>query len=250
MFTNSKHEKAHEALKKGAVDKAILLYTEALNEAPNDCDILSDRATAFLHKKDQLRCMADFNLAVALDPDYSFRYAARAFAKQNFGDLDGAVADYKKAVDLDPDDAVAQNNLGMLLEQQGYKKEADERFARADKLSKMEDKLYDMMDEMEGQNQPDSELERPQTAVEENKHDDDAIKKEFEARTSKAEQSSGQKAPEDDSKMKAPENVKSAENEAQNDDSSNTSKELKKVFTSRQQFKEFVQFVKNGFKLK
>jgi len=224
MFTNSKHEAAHEALKKGAVDKAILLYTEALRLAPDDCNILGDRGTAFLHKKDQLRCMADFNKAVSLDPDYAYRYASRAFAKQNFGDLDGAVEDYRKAVELDPDDAVAQNNLGLLLEQQGYKKEADERFARADKLSKMEDKLYAMMDDLEKEDQPKSE-----SAL---NNDDTELQREFQARTSAAEQKAD------------------ANKEKKESGNSNTSKELKKVFTSRQQFREFVRFVKNGFKLK
>ena len=258
MFTNSKHEAAHEALMKGEVDKAIFLYTEALNQAPNDCDILSDRATAFLHKKDKLRSMADFNKAVELDPNYSFRYAARAFAKQNFGDLDGAVEDYRKAVELDPEDAVAQNNLGMLLEQQGYKKEADERFARADKLSKMEDRLYDMMDEMEMESESEGEsdkeggLQEPQSS-----EDDDSIRKEFEARTAKAEEESGVSGPEDDlEKDSSKEDVPSPSSASgvgakdSADNSSKTSKELKKVFTSRQQFREFVRFVKNGFKIK
>ena len=34
------------------------------------------------------------------------------------------------------------------------------------------------------------------------------------------------------------------------EESSSKSKELKKVFTSKSQFKEFIQFVKNGFKIK
>lgn len=224
MFTNSKHEAAHVALKKGEIDKAILLYTEALNLAPDDCDILGDRGTAFLHKKDQLRCLSDFNKAVSLDPNYSYRYASRAFAKQNFGDLDGAVEDYRKAVELDPDDAVAQNNLGLLLEQQGYKKEADERFARADKLSKMEDNLYAMMDDLEKEDQSPSTT--PMTPEEAK------LKQEFETRKVVAEQ-----------KAEA-----GSSNEKSKD--SNTAKEMKKVFTSRRQFREFVQFVKNGFKLK
>lgn len=250
MFTNSKHKAATEALKKGEVDTAILLYTEALNEAPNDCDILSDRATAFLHKKDKLRSMTDFNKAVQLDPNYSFRYAARAFAKQSFGDLDGAVEDYKKAVELDPEDAVAQNNLGMLLEQQGYKKEADERFARADKLSKMEDQLYNVMDQLEGDGGPhDLDKLNPsesQSTTESQPSDDEALKREFENRTKKAEKESGEKAPEEiDPKV-----VSSDADEAENADDSTTSQELKKVFTSRKQFREFVRFIKNGFKLK
>lgn len=207
MFTNSKHEKAHQALKSGKIDASILLYTEALNEAPGDCNILSDRAVAFLHKKDKLRSMADFNLAVELDPNYSYRYASRAYARQHFGDVDGAVEDYKKAVELDPDDAVANNNLGMLLEQQGYQNEAKDRFERADKLSKMEDHLYDMMDDLENGNE-------------------------------------GTKQP----SVNQTEEVPTAEKEDNADKS--TSKEFKKVFTSRTQFREFVRFVRNGFKIK
>lgn len=221
MFTNSKHEEAHEALKKGEVDTAIFLYTEALQLSPDDCDILGDRATAFLHKKDKLRCMADFNKAVALDPNYAYRYASRAFARQNFGDIDGAVEDYKKAVALDPEDAVAQNNLGMLLEQQGYKKEADERFERADKLSKMEDQLYTVMDTLETS---DSDTSNIPTAS--NNSSVDSSK----------------------SGNLNPDSVD--ENLDQKTQDSNTSKELKKVFTSREQFREFVRFIKNGFKLK
>jgi len=208
MFTNSKHEKAHEALKKGEIDRAILLYTEALLAAPDDCNILSDRGVAFLHKKDQLRCLADFNKAIALDPNYSYRYASRAFAKQNFGDLDGAVVDYQKAVELDPDDAVAHNNLGLLLEQQGYQKEAQQRFDRADKLSKMEDDLYQVMDGLEAEG---AEVkEEPKIVVEKTKEPLPIVEKEKKS----------------------------------------TSKELKKVFTSRQQFREFLKFIRNGFKIK
>lgn len=233
MFTNSKHEAAHKALKNGEIDRAILLYTEALNAAPDNCDILTDRATAFLHKKDKLRSMADFNKAVSLDSNYSYRYAARAFAKQNFGDLDGAVADYEKAVALDPDDAVAHNNLGMLLEQQGYKKEADERFVRADKLSKMEDDLYAVMDDIESENEDENKESKPNVS-----EGEDALKAQFDERTARASEKAVQGEIEPETKE---------ENAIQN---SSTSKELKKVFTSRNQFREFIRFVKNGFKLK
>lgn len=211
MFTNSKHEKAHEALKQGEIDKAILLFTEALLAAPDDCNILSDRAVAFLHKKDQLRSLADFNKAIALDPNYSYRYASRAFARQNFGDLDGAVADYQKAVELDPDDAVAHNNLGLLLEQQGYQKEAQQRFDRADKLSKMENELYEVMDGLEAEGTKSEEEQQDAQIVEE--------------------------------KIKEPLPIVKKEKRS-------TSGEMKKVFTSRQQFREFLKFIRNGFKLK
>lgn len=210
MFTNSKHKQADEALKKGKIDASILLFTEALNLAPNDCNILSDRAVAFLHKEDKLRSMADFNLAVQLDPEYSYRYASRAFARQHFGDLNGAVEDYQKAVALDPDDAVAHNNLGILLEQQGYQNEAQERFKRADKLSKMEDELYGMLDDMESES---SDYQEPEI-----------IEESTEAETTKTIEVEPKEA--------------------------TTSEEMKRVFTSRKQFREFLRFIKNGFKLK
>ena len=50
---------------------------------------------------------------------------------------DEAAADYQKAIDLDPEDAVAHNNLGMLYEQMGYAKQAKEHFAIADEVNKM-----------------------------------------------------------------------------------------------------------------
>ena len=208
MFVNKTHEKAHETLKAGEVEKAIELYTEALKEAPKHCDILGDRGVAYMHLKDKERCMNDLNETIALQPQKAYRYACRAFARNSFGDIDGAVKDYEKAVELDPDDAVAHNNLGLLLEQKGYKNEANERFERADKLSKQEDNLLNAMDEMEN-----GEIEIEEEIVEK------------------------------------PEKTTPESTDAE-EEQTTASKEFKKVFTSKSQFKEFLRFIKNGFKIK
>ena len=202
MFANKTHEQAHEALKVGEIETAIKLYSRALLDNPDNCDILSDRGVAFLHLNDKEKCFLDLDRAIELQADYSFRYACRAFAKNNFGDINGAVEDYEKAVELDPEDAVAQNNLGLLLEQQGYKTAAEERFQRADALSKIEDGLLNVMDDLEQNNDP----QKPDISAEANKQE-------------------------------AKQNEKA-------------SKEFKKVLTSKSQFKEFIAFIKNGFKLK
>ena len=205
MFTNKKHEQAHKALKNEEIEKAISLYGEALMDSPNDCDIIADRGVAYLHAKDEKNCFIDLNRAIELQPNYSYRYACRAYAKKNFGDIDGAILDYEKAVKLDPDDAIAQNNLGMLLEEKGYQKEAEEKFKRADTLSAMEDNLFGVIENLESKatnkNQIDS-LEEKNTTVQ-------TDEKEL-----------------------------------------NSTEELKKVFTSKKQFKEFIAFIKNGFRLK
>ena len=90
MFTNKTHEQAEKQRKAGNQEKAIVLYSKALKEAPNDCNILSDRGVAYLHLNKQELCLKDLDFAVELQPDYAFRYACRAYAKRRFGDLDGA----------------------------------------------------------------------------------------------------------------------------------------------------------------
>lgn len=203
MFANKIHEEAHALMQSGDLQGSITLYTKAMEEHPKDCNLISDRAVAYLHLNEKEKCYADFDLALSLQPNYGYRYASRAFAKNHFGDVDGAVEDYEKAVEMDPDDAVAQNNLGLLLEQKGYKNAAEERFNRADKLSKEEDHLLEIMDDLD--NEKSAEVIGTKEEIDPN--------------------------------IQRQKNV-------------STGEELKKVFTSKSQFKEFMNFIKNGFKIK
>lgn len=205
MFVNPLHAEAHALLKAGETEAAIARYTEALHFSPGHPDILSDRGVAHLHMKDAKACFDDLNLALEIQPDYAFRYASRAYAKNFFGDLEGAIEDYTIAVELDPDDAVAHNNLGLLLEQKGYFKESKERFERADKLSKMENELLQVIDDLEAE---------------------------------------GAAAPTTEVQPIVEESAKSSNEERTH------SGEALKILTSRAQFREFIRFVRNGFKLK
>ena len=74
------------------------------------------------------------NKAVDVQPHYSYRYASRGWMKQACGDLRGAIEDYKRTVELDPEDAVTWNNLGLLEEQLGYQEQAKERYRVSDEL--------------------------------------------------------------------------------------------------------------------
>ena len=200
MFINEIHRRSEELLKKGDISGALKLLDQLISDLPDNADLYSDRGVAHLHLKNSDACFSDLNKAISLQPDYAFRYACRAFAKNHFGDLDGAIKDYNIAIDLDPQDAVAHNNLGLLLEQKGYKDEAKDRFERADKLSKMEDHLYELMDEMD-------ETKKEESSV-------------------------------------------SVQSEEEVNDNNNTISGMKKVLTSRSEFRAFISFVKNGFKIK
>jgi len=46
--------------------------------------------------------IADYNKAIKLEPKFAIAYANRGTAKEYLGDIKGALADYEKAIQLDP----------------------------------------------------------------------------------------------------------------------------------------------------
>lgn len=151
MYINPEHKKAQDYIDAQKYDKALSAFNEALKKAPNHPDILSHRGVCYLHLNQKKNCLDDLNLSLQLQPDYSYRYASLAYAKDYFGDIDGAIAAYEKAIELDPEDAIAYNNLGLLQEKKGYQQKAQRQFEKADKLAKIERKFMDRLDEEEGQ---------------------------------------------------------------------------------------------------
>ena len=218
MFANKTHEKGHELLLNGKYNEAIVLFSDALEADPNHPDIYSDRGVAYLHLKNEQKCMEDLNTALTLQPEYSFRFASRAYAKDFFGKTEAAIEDYEKAVALDPEDAVAHNNLGLLLEKLGFKKQAQENFKRADALSKQEKKLFELIAEIE-----DNEMESSPEI----------------SKTEKIEMINSHVK---DSRLEMQESAAAI--------NPSSFKEFRRIFTSKLQFSEFLHFIKNGFRIK
>lgn len=171
---------------------AIYWYTRAISEGAS-ADLYSERAVAFFHNNELKEALLDMNRAQELEPARGYRYSSRAYIRDAMGDVEGAVKDYEKAVELDPEDAIAHNNLGMLIEKLGHHQKAKVFFDFADKLAK------DQLDD------PNATAERPRNIQTE-------LNKKKKETTLRAE--------------------------------------IGKVFTSGDQFKEFLRFVKNGFREK
>lgn len=208
MFLNDTHRKADELVKAGKFDESLEIYNNLIILHPNNADMLGEMGVIFIHLNNRERCFYYLNAALELEPERSYRYSCRAYAFGHFKDYDAAIRDYQRAIELDPEDSIAHNNLGLALEQKGYNEEAQKRFEKADKLAKAEEKMFQVLDELEANEKSSLEEESKINQVE--------------------------KVPEIQDKE-----VKSS-----------VWKEIKKFFTSAQQRKDFVRFIKNGFKIK
>ncbi len=118
--------------------KAIKDYDDALNISTHNANLYYERGLAQHMLNHREEALQDFDKALVLDPQNPFRYASRAFVKAAYNMIQEAIEDYIRALELDPEDAITQNNLGLLYERIGYKAEAQALFAKADKVSGLE----------------------------------------------------------------------------------------------------------------
>jgi len=85
---------------KGAYEKAIGDFTEALRLDPDSTDALLDRGVAFHLKGDTAHAIEDYTGAISRTPEDTDAYFKRGMAYYGKGDHDKAVADYRKIAAL------------------------------------------------------------------------------------------------------------------------------------------------------
>ena len=120
--------------KEGQWAQALIGFDQLLENGVSDGNLLHDRAVCIFQLGRQKEALRELDKAVDKEPNNPYRYASRAWMRSALKDVDGAISDYKKAIELDPEDAISLNNLGLLEEQYGHRKAAQERFKKADTL--------------------------------------------------------------------------------------------------------------------
>lgn len=221
-YINSEHQKAEELMDAQKLDEALIAFNNALELNPNHPHILSQRGVLYLHLRKEKECIQDLELALSLENDYAYRYACLAFAKEHFGDIDTAIELYEKAVELEPEDAINHNNLGLLREKKGYEKQAQRDFERADELAKIQEHLFNDIDKKEA------------------KKIDEEIKTENRYNPLPKPGTLNQQM-----KQYQVKSMKETPSEKES-----FGKVAKDIVTKKNTFKEFIGFIKNGFKLK
>ncbi|MGO8690239.1 MAG: tetratricopeptide repeat protein [Thermoguttaceae bacterium] len=100
---------------KGERDKAIADYDQALALDPNLAAAYNNRGLAWNKEGEYDKAMADFNQALALNPTDALAYNNRGNLWRTRGECGKAMADFGKAVTHDPKLVIAYNGLAFLL---------------------------------------------------------------------------------------------------------------------------------------
>jgi tetratricopeptide (TPR) repeat protein len=83
-------------------DRALADFTIALGLNPRFAIALANRANCYFDKQDFDRAVADYSQAIGIDSSYTAAYAGRAMSYERKGDTPKAIADYRSALSLPP----------------------------------------------------------------------------------------------------------------------------------------------------
>jgi len=135
----------NKAAEGGEHDKAIRLFTKAIESgelSPKDLGIAYNyRGIAWLHKADNDKAIADFTKAIALDPKDADAYKYRGLSWQYIDD-DKAIADYTKAIALNPKDAWAYKNRASAWYNKGDNDKAIADYTKAIEIDPQDDTAW------------------------------------------------------------------------------------------------------------
>lgn len=113
----------------GQTERAIGVFTAAHAIAPQNAEILIDRARSYAALQKYKDATADLDQALRIQPDHAEAHAFRASARRHLGDKAGALEDAETSLAIDPGDVDALLERGILRREAG-----DIKGARADWL--------------------------------------------------------------------------------------------------------------------
>lgn len=105
-------KQALEVSQTGDFSKAEQLWTQLIEQFPNNPAVWSNRGNIRVSQNKLGEAIADFDQAIELAPEYPDSYLNRGTALEAQKRYDEAIADYEKVLTISPNDAMAYNNRG------------------------------------------------------------------------------------------------------------------------------------------
>lgn len=106
--------KGNESFKQKDFTKALSFYTDAIAARRDDTIAYLNRAICYINLKRYYEAIEDCNTALALDDTLIKAYYRRALAQKELFRFRLALDDYEKVFDLDPDFALAKEEITKL----------------------------------------------------------------------------------------------------------------------------------------
>ena len=119
---------------KGNHKLALKDFKKAIQLHPNDAEVYYNRGVAYDMNSDVDHAFKDYTEAIRLNPDLAKAYTNRGNAYNNKGRLNSAIKDLNKAIQLDPNDAKAYTNRGKSYGKKGQYDQAIKDFKKAIQL--------------------------------------------------------------------------------------------------------------------
>jgi tetratricopeptide (TPR) repeat protein len=123
----------------GNFDRAIAEYSMAIKVDPERTESYVKRGQAWWQKGDYTLAIADFDRALKIDPQLAPAYLNRGIALAARGDHEAAIADFDRASGLGPNDAGPSLHRGLSLAKLGEADRAAEEFRRVLRLTNHSD---------------------------------------------------------------------------------------------------------------
>jgi Tfp pilus assembly protein PilF len=102
----------------GKLDKAAAAYKAQLKKTPENAMALNNLGMIYKLQFHYRQAMEYFGKAVAADPMYADAYYNLGFISFEEGDLDGAIENYKKAIEINPEFNLARESLAVAVRRQ------------------------------------------------------------------------------------------------------------------------------------
>ena len=132
LVTEKQWEEARNYLAEGKAAEAKAVFESLLRRYPQEPDLHLFLGITLLRLRDPQAAEASVRKAIALDSDHAEARTLLAWIESDIrGDLDAAIAEYKKVVELKPDLPQAYNNLGVALKRKGELAAAADNFNEA-----------------------------------------------------------------------------------------------------------------------
>ncbi len=120
LSSDTRWEQARKDLSQGKASEAKAAFDELLKQYPNDADLELFLGMSLLRLRDPQAAVLAIKKAISIDPNHVEARTLLGYVELEVrGDVDAAIREYTKVIELKPDSAVAYANLAVAQKKKG-----------------------------------------------------------------------------------------------------------------------------------